>query len=102
MEKTMETLNLEKLTIQELKELIERANQQMTVLNQIERDRVAKEIIELVSEKNRLGKPIYTKSDVAELTGVSPSTVTKVIKEQEEKDNGQQEKETMSDESNNA
>jgi DNA invertase Pin-like site-specific DNA recombinase len=84
----METLDLEQLTKQELKELIEKANQQLKVINQIEKDRIAKEIIELISEKNRLGRPIYTKSDVAELTGVSPSTVTKIIKEQQEKDNG--------------
>jgi DNA invertase Pin-like site-specific DNA recombinase len=81
----METLNLDQLTKEELKELIERANQQLKVINQAERDRIAKEIIELISEKNRLGKPIYTKSDVAELTGVSPSTVSKIVKEHEEK-----------------
>jgi DNA invertase Pin-like site-specific DNA recombinase len=75
----METIELDRLTKQELKELIERANQQLKVINQAERDKVAKEIIELISEKNRLGKPIYTKNDVAKLTGVSPSTVTKVI-----------------------
>jgi DNA-binding Xre family transcriptional regulator len=75
---------LQEYTLAELRDIVEVINSQIADLKQEEAKKTEAKVLELIGEKNKLGRNIYTKQEVAQLTGVSASRVSKLAKEAEE------------------
>jgi DNA-binding GntR family transcriptional regulator len=79
MENIIDILKKSELKLEEYKQIIDIAKEKIKAIKEKEREELYQKILDLYQEKNKLGKRIYSKKDIAKLTNTSTVTVNKAL-----------------------
>jgi hypothetical protein len=86
MEVNSELVAISNASLKELEVMIEAINARKQELKNIEKEKNKSLIMDLLSEKNKLGREVYTVAEINQLTNVSLGMIRKFKKEMEASD----------------